>query len=264
PPLSPSKSRLQSPSKRPARPATPPGRPSLDAFWDAGHINAWNEAYSPTKPIRSPTKLPPASPSKPPTSPRKSKSEIAAQRDFDTRKISLASSFLTELDNKICSGAISTATASTGGVKLIWSSTLNTTAGRATWKRTTLSSSSSSSSSSSGKEIQQHATIELAAKILTTEERLRNTLAHEFCHLATYIVSGVTTRPHGREFKAWGRKCGEVFGALGVEVTTRHSYEVEWRYVWACVGPKEEEEGGCGTTYGRHSKSLDPGRVRCG
>ncbi|PNS21993.1 HMG box-containing protein [Sphaceloma murrayae] len=387
PPASPSKSRLNSPSKQRIRIPTPPGRPSLDNFWDPHEVNDWNDQHSPKKTLpspskhrflypsifanpeqhrftssypltdpktpsgrKSPTKLREEAPESPKKSPSKSpskKSEMEARRAFDERKEALAREFVAELDQVICQGRISAAARSTGGIKIVWSKTLNKTAGRAHWKRqritspavptdmsasaqsfsssTTSTSSplaSSSSSSSSppsssspsssssttvlplplplphpAPQTQQYShtlSIELASKILTTESRLLNTLAHEFCHLATYVVSEVRDRPHGAEFKSWGRLCERRFGARGVKVTTKHNYEIEFRYLWVCagrdrtsgdvrdgakgrevqeLGEEEEEEeeeghmsfdGGCGREYGRHSRSVDPARQRCG
>lgn len=61
-----------------------------------------------------------------------------------------------------------------------------------------------------------------------------------------------------------------------VEVTTKHNYQINHKYLWVCVGtaaptaareflnlPPPEEEG-CGAEYGRHSKSIDPAKHRCG
>ncbi|KAF7563766.1 hypothetical protein G7046_g350 [Stylonectria norvegica] len=70
------------------------------------------------------------------------------------------------------------------------------------------------------------------------------------------MVSGITGNPHGKEFKAWASRCSRTFGARGIEVTTKHSYDIAFKYVWAC--------GSCGTEFGRHSKSIDPVRHRCG
>ncbi|KAG8625339.1 hypothetical protein KVT40_007090 [Elsinoe batatas] len=362
PPPSPSKVRLASPSKQRIRIPTPPGRPSLDNFWDANEVNGWNDRHSPKKPVLSPSKhrflylslfnspskpldlksfassddeqkpavpstssrraspsktLAPASPSKSPIkSPKRSRAEVLARKTFDEIKEQLAIDFVAELDQTICQGQIAAATASTGGIKIIWSKTLNSTAGRASWKRETirtrtpqpaLTASSPSPRSSSptppldpplptlpstapAVTYKHHCTIELALKILTSPERLHNTLAHEFCHLATYIISGVKDRPHGPEFKAWGRKCDKAFGHKGVKVTTRHGYEIEFRYLWVCAGREGLHstghgggkgdgegagagggdgegmlayDGGCGREYGRHSKSIDPGKVRC-
>ena len=34
-------------------------------------------------------------------------------------------------------------------------------------------------------------------------ERLINVLAHEYCHLANFMISGIKNNPHGKEFKEW-------------------------------------------------------------
>lgn len=60
-----------------------------------------------------------------------------------------------------------------------------------------------------------------------------------------------------------------------VEVTTKHSYQIEYKYLWVCVGPPPSnaakdflnlpsDADGCGAEYGRHSKSIDPEKQRCG
>ena len=61
---------------------------------------------------------------------------------------------------------------------------------------------------------------------------------------------------HGAEFKAFGRRCGAAFGDRGIEVTTRHSYDIEYRYAWRCAD--------CLTEVHRHSRSVDPRKHRCG
>jgi len=45
--------------------------------------------------------------------------------------------------------------------------------------------------------------IELGVKVLTNEERLQNTIAHEACHAATYVVSGDFKNQHGSTWKSW-------------------------------------------------------------
>ena len=58
-----------------------------------------------------------------------------------------------------------------------------------------------------------------------------------------------------------------------VEVTTKHSYIINHKYLWVCVGTPPNaakrflnlrDDDGCGAEYGRHSKSIDPERHRCG
>jgi predicted SprT family Zn-dependent metalloprotease len=141
-------------------------------------------------------------------------------------------------------------------VKIIWSKKLSTTAGRANWKRETLRSSTLDLDGKPTVTYRHHAAIELAEKVIDDEDRLLNVIAHEFCHLANFMVSGIKTNPHGKEFKAWAAKCSRHFGNRGIEVTTKHSYEIDYKYVWECEN--------CGVEFKRHSKSIDPTRHRCG
>jgi germ cell nuclear acidic protein len=41
-----------------------------------------------------------------------------------------------------------------------------------------------------------------------------------------------------------------------VEVTTKHSYAIDYKYIWECTA--------CGIEFKRHSKSIDPQRHKCG
>ena len=43
--------------------------------------------------------------------------------------------------------------------------------------------------------------IEVDADI--SQERLLNVIAHEYCHLANFMISGIKDNPHGKEFKEW-------------------------------------------------------------
>ncbi|TKA74947.1 hypothetical protein B0A55_04942 [Friedmanniomyces simplex] len=265
PPASPRKGRLISPSKRTARVPTPPLRPSLDAFWNAETVNDWNDQHSPRKEW-SPKKVratrndasasPTASPKKLQSPTKRTKADIAAKKDWEFRKHQVAEAFLAELDRKITDGKVGELAASTGGVRFIWSKTLNTTAGRANWRRET----TKMRQLDGGITVthKHHASIELAEKVIDEEERLLNVVAHEFCHLANFMVSGIKDQPHGKQFKEWGRKCTRAFGHRGVEVTTKHSYQIEYKYIWRCSGED------CGAEFKRHSKSIDLKRHTCG
>lgn len=195
-------------------------------------------------------------------------SDREAKRAFAKAKHQLAETFLRDLDAQITNNQLSEMAASTGGIKLIWTNKLNTTAGRANWKRETvrthvpaaLTTNPNNNNNPSEPTItikhKHHASIELAEKVIDSEPRLLNVLAHEFCHLANFMVSGITTNPHGREFKAWAAKVTRAFAHKGIQVTTKHSYDIDFKYVWACAE--------CGAEYKRHSKSIDPERHRCG
>lgn len=229
-----------------------PHHHSNDLFWDQGFVDDWNTQHSPRKlfqpePLRSPTK-PKASPTKKATG-----AEREAKKNFEKEKHDLAAKCLTTLDNVITNGRLSELSASTGGVQIKWTNMLHTTAGRAHWKREPIRN---AAASDGGARYRHHASIELAQKIITDENRLLNVVAHEFCHLATFMISNDTKSAHGKEFKSWGAKCSKAFKDRGIEVTTKHSYEIPFKYVWECVS--------CLTEFKRHSKSIDPTRHRCG
>ena len=133
----------------------------------------------------------------------------ALKKAFNSRKEQLALDLLQELDSKVVKGQLSKLASTTGGVKIIWSKTLRSTAGRANWKRTVTKFSGSpikgnANPSDPGMKVQHFASIELAEKIIDCEDRLVNTLAHEFCHLTNFMISNVRDQPHGDEFQEVG------------------------------------------------------------
>lgn len=236
---------LQSPRKQIRLTSTSVSH-TTDEFWNQSRAADFHDSNVPQKTARllSPKKG---------TSPVKSKSaaEKAARADFEEKKQEIGQAFLEELDQTLTDGQLAKLSESTGGVSLVWSKTLNTTAGRANWKKQTDSASDAGES-----KFKHHASIELAEKVIDDECRLLNVIAHEFCHLANFMISGITNNPHGREFKAWAAKCTQQFKHRGIEVTTKHSYDIDFRYIWQC---KE-----CLCELKRHSRSITPGKHRCG
>ncbi|KAF9454955.1 hypothetical protein P691DRAFT_799965 [Macrolepiota fuliginosa MF-IS2] len=124
--------------------------------------------------------------------------------------------------------------------KLNWNKRLLTTAGRAKYRR-----------SRDGVET---AEIELAIKILDCDERIRNTLSHEMCHLATWVIDKKLDENHGRLFKHWASKVTRK--RPDIEITTRHDYEISYPYKWECQK--------CQKIYGRYSNSIRPDECVCG
>ncbi|KAI9743303.1 MAG: hypothetical protein M1818_003149 [Claussenomyces sp. TS43310] len=268
PPSNTSKPHSKLPSRKKLGEIPPsPHRQIVDAFWNQDTINEWNDEFSPRKMPKKPSRLVVSddtdfssehqctSPKKSPAKHSKPASEI--KKIFAENKHTVAAAFLSELDEAITSGQISKMASSTGGVSIVWSRTLNTTAGRANWKRETARSKPSEGNNKDSIVAYHHyASIELAEKIIDDENRLLNVIAHEFCHLANFMVSGIKDRPHGKHFKAWAAKCTAAFGRRGIEVTTKHSYAIDYKYVWTCSS--------CSMQIGRHSKSIDPIRHQCG
>ncbi|KAK7990541.1 hypothetical protein PG990_014821 [Apiospora arundinis] len=261
-PVTPRKVLLPSPTKGPTIP-TSPWKPEHQEFWDPEVQNKWIDDHSPHKQA-SPRKLAmdggdvntkAALKLKYGTSPEKRN----AKKAFNLVKESVAERFLAELDEKVTEGQLAKLTAATGGITIKWSTTLQSTAGRAHWKckeTSTMTEQADGTMASSGKQKLHTAHIELATKVLLNEPDLLNTVAHEFCHLATFILDGKPKAAHGAEFKRWGARCSRVFGDRGIVVTTKHNYEIEYKYIWRCVE--------CLTEVQRHSKSVDPVKHRCG
>lgn len=148
-------------------------------------VNDWNEQYSPRKPLRSPRKNglysldedeDELSPSE---SPRKSTNRSPAKRDkkaierrkaFEETKHDLASFFLAEVDQVVGEGQVSALAESTGGIKIIWSKKLSSTAGRANWRRGSIRSKNEDGTLSTATH-RHHASIELAEKVIDDEGR---------------------------------------------------------------------------------------------
>ncbi|KAI6031937.1 SprT-like family-domain-containing protein [Pisolithus microcarpus] len=100
--------------------------------------------------------------------------------------------------------------------KLEWNKRLLTTAGRARWYRS--------------RDGIQTTKIELATKILDRDERIRNTLSHEMCHLACWVINNSPQEGHGQLFKSWASKITCRYP--DIQVSTRHNYQIMHPYQW--------------------------------
>ncbi|KAJ8980207.1 hypothetical protein NQ317_002220, partial [Molorchus minor] len=102
--------------------------------------------------------------------------------------------------------------------------------------------------------VERKARIVLSTKVIDAAYRLRDTLVHELCHAATWIVNCVSDG-HGSYWKAWAYKAMKTFPELP-PIKRCHDYVINTKYTYRCTG--------CGYSIGRHSKSLDIERKRCG
>ncbi|XP_077434171.1 germ cell nuclear acidic protein [Vanacampus margaritifer] len=99
----------------------------------------------------------------------------------------------------------------------------------------------------------RYARIELSEKVCDAADRLRDTLIHEMCHAATWLINGVRDG-HGRLWKMYARKATLVHPELPM-VTRCHSYDIKFKFQYKCTK--------CQNTIGRHSKSLDTQKFVC-
>ncbi|XP_046477088.1 serine-rich adhesin for platelets [Neodiprion pinetum] len=96
--------------------------------------------------------------------------------------------------------------------------------------------------------------IVLATKILDTPDRLRDTLVHEMCHAAAWLINQVSDG-HGPYWKGWASKAVKKFPELP-PIKRCHDYKIKTKYTYRCTK--------CGYSIGRHSKSLNVENKRCG
>ncbi|KAI9716722.1 MAG: hypothetical protein M1828_007584 [Chrysothrix sp. TS-e1954] len=286
------KGKLTSPKKTPFRvPSECRPRISADSdFWNAEAVNAWTDARSPSKTLTSPRKtgfydildddsLSSDAKAYPDTCewsrmPKKTRDKAQLRRTFEATKHEAAASFLQDLDDKVTNGELAHLTKETGGIQLVWSKKLNSTAGRANWRREAIDETSSTADGAQSTRKYRHvASIELASKVITSPRRLYNVVAHEYCHLCNFMISNERGAPHGISFKRWASLTTNVFRERDVEVTTKHNYQIEYRYRWTCSGapdlesssgPATNQSSGCGAEYSRHSRSIDPQKHLCG
>ncbi|XP_017773813.1 PREDICTED: acidic repeat-containing protein [Nicrophorus vespilloides] len=102
--------------------------------------------------------------------------------------------------------------------------------------------------------IERKVRFKLSTKILDSADRLRDTFVHELCHAATWLVNEVSDG-HGPFWKSWACKAMRTFPELPA-IKRCHDYTINTKYTYKCMG--------CGYSFGRHSKSLDLERKRCG
>jgi predicted SprT family Zn-dependent metalloprotease len=192
-------------------------------------------------PPRMHAKSPRAMPSKSATLTTSSKPQQNMTRlvNFNKYRDSLTSKTFTEFNKLAFADQLSY-------VKVEWSKKLNSTAGLTRMK---------------GKLGDQHAdtrtaSIELATKVIESEEQLRSTLLHEMCHAAAWLVDGVHKPPHGKVFKQWASKSMQKI--KDVKVTTTHDYQITYKFAWACTNSN------CKVVIKRHSRSIDTSKHCCG
>ncbi|KAG9017189.1 hypothetical protein FRB90_001408, partial [Tulasnella sp. 427] len=90
------------------------------------------------------------------------------------------------------------------GCELIWSKLLLSTAGKA-FMRKERDENGTVIHTADGS-VAVSLTIELSTKVVDSEERVRNTLSHEMCHLSTWIADGPNQPDHGSAWKKWTNK----------------------------------------------------------
>ncbi|KAJ7640115.1 SprT-like family-domain-containing protein [Mycena rosella] len=93
----------------------------------------------------------------------------------------------------------------------------------------------------------EFAEIHLACKIVDSHERIRNTLSHEMCHLACWMIDKAIKEAHGKLFHKWAKRVEKKDPDIMISV--QHTYVIDYPYEWRCLD--------CDEIIGRFSDSLD-------
>ena len=131
-----------------------------------------------------------------------------------------------------------------------WNANLQTTAGITQYGRR------AGGDGGGGSGFVYYAHIELSTKVIDRMARLKQTLCHEMCHVATWMLNHVAKPPHGAVFKSWADRAMACYPELNIH--TCHSYDIHYKFRWKCGNDW------CGHTYGRHSNSIDVHKQACG
>ncbi len=93
-------------------------------------------------------------------------------------------------------------------------------------------------------------------QVIDSHKRLVDTLLHELCHAATWLIDKKDAnnfRAHGKDFYRWGKRVTEIYP--DVPVSRCHMYQIHKKYQFKCS--KES----CNTKVHKHSKKgLDINR----
>ncbi|XP_075394496.1 germ cell nuclear acidic protein [Tenrec ecaudatus] len=100
---------------------------------------------------------------------------------------------------------------------------------------------------------QRYAKIEIAQKVCDSADRLRDTLVHEICHVASWLLDG-TRDSHGDAWNYYAHKSTMIHPELP-KITRYHNYTINYRIHYECIQ--------CKTRIGRYTRSLNTDRFIC-
>ena len=163
------------------------------------------------------------------------KPENQNSASFKRNREKLSQQFFQLLDQQVFQGRLGQKKTSVS-----WSNKLRTTAGMTRLRK---------------KNGCPSAAIELSTKVLDDAKKMKATLLHEMCHAAAFLIDNVARPPHGNCFKKWAN---HATFRTNIEVSTYHSYEIAFKFAWACTSKS------CNVVIKRHSRSVDVEKHVCG
>ncbi len=150
-----------SPRKRQALPPSP-YKTNDKRFWDEEVTAKWVDKHSVKSPLKGLTSCS-----------KDLKAGKIQKQAFQKSKNELASQYLSLIDTKVFDGELDRITKPTGGVHLVWNSHLQTTAGRAAWRKEKMIERFNDDTLPERitKTVLHHASIQLSSKVIDCEGR---------------------------------------------------------------------------------------------
>ncbi|CAK5279882.1 unnamed protein product [Mycena citricolor] len=167
----------------------------------------------------------------------KKSAEAAAQQALEALQL-YAEQVYTWMNHEVFAGRLP----ALADLRIVWAPRLMSTSGRARYYRDARGA--------------ETVSIELATKIIDCEDRVRRTLSHEMCHLATWIIDDDFEESHGANFRKWADRVEARDPAVIIVET--HSYVIRRPFTYVC-------SAGCGTRKSLyHPMKDDHTCKRCG
>ncbi|XP_054711459.1 germ cell nuclear acidic protein-like [Uloborus diversus] len=162
------------------------------------------------------------------------KENLETERNFTKNREKLSEYCFEYFNKKVFDDQIPKDT----GVK--WSDYLRTTAGKTFCRR---------------KENVYSCEILLSTKVLTSFDRLRDTLLHEMCHAAVWTINKQhQVSHHGPLWQIWAARCKLILPEIDVPQRC-HNYEISYPFLYKCES--------CTWKCGRYQKSKKLNNALC-
>ncbi|KAM5290349.1 germ cell nuclear acidic protein [Glossophaga mutica] len=121
------------------------------------------------------------------------------------------------------------------------------------WNKKMLRTAGLCSSTHSSNPKKRYTKIDISLKVCDSADRIRDTLAHELCHAASWLLNGIRAS-HGYTWRYYARKCNLAHPELPL-VTRFHNYKINYKIYYECTR--------CKARIGRYSRSLNTERSAC-
>lgn len=102
--------------------------------------------------------------------------------------------------------------------------------------------------------------IELSTKVVDSVPKLEETLCHEMCHQAVFILDGSLTDQHGPLWRGWAARAQRALP--GMQISRCHRYDVFRPHRYQCRNAECVGEALAWCRWEREREDREPGTPR--